>query len=796
MHGAGKTQAAFKFCWNCQKKYTIIAKLTATTNDTLIDSLKRLANRLSLKFPFPSESNAGVNPIQAMALLLGNYFNHEIRSKCAYVMLIDDIRTTNYPKDELSGFVSSLFEKVKTLKFIITTTENDLFGDFSDEIRQEIYFNGMSKNEYMPFLRKTEILKLESDDNIDKLVQTIGALPLTLNSARKYMGNVKMGIEYYLKALEELESTPEKYINTIKEGAIPSLLISLRQIIKDLKEEYEDIMEIIMCLRYFDFKAVWPDIIEVCCRHFAGVKSTPKMAAATIVHGFSKFSLCHFVKRSNKTMLSFHAETMMALKLYDKQENRKTDCERLWFLIQMFCFEIDLDVRVDISLDRNMLFLNHARKVIIKLEKVEDNDNVTDEDKLKERRVYLCYLHYVIGKTILFQATDIPLAHEHLMKARFLCLDLFKYSSDLAENKCPYLEGTEDIPEMQSKILKEAFQAVCANRMGNVFAKSFVCGKYRNLRDVQILQKVSKDKNVCKSGYLSTADYFHLSKNLSLALSLNLISEGFLSELMLHILFDNGKALDELLYLTKDRNHVKKGRDFEFKTCIEFSDLMKLRENFKAYPLLRYLAQDRGEQSYKLEKEYKKPSTESLKRRLSDIRVVKGNTQKNYFQLGILKTSANAHEYHNCQCYRLLLKYHQQLYKLSGSNETLSEGRKDMEEFQKILLKIEYDKKPYKWVEMPKFYIQLAQFLHLSEKNEDCEKSLEFFQKAIDFEETRGVYLTRFLWEGYYGKTKCLLLLKKNDEARTISGQLRNRLEGTNQTMRIKKLDELFNIGN
>ncbi|CAC5388239.1 unnamed protein product [Mytilus coruscus] len=790
-HGAGKTQAAFKFCWNCQTKCTIIAKLTATTKDSLIDSMKRLAIRLSLRFPAES-SDTGVNVIQSMALLLGEYFNHKHRSKFSYLMLIDDVRLNNFSTDSLYDFISILFEKVKRIKFIITTTENDLFRDFSEEMQQDIYFDGMSRNEYMPFLRRTDIFKKESDNNIDRLVQTVGALPLTLNSARKFMGTLNMSIECYLKGMAELESTPEKYTNAIGESAIPPILISLKKIINDIKKENEDIMEVIMCLRYFDFKAVWPDILEVCCRHFAGNKYSPKIAAVTIVNNFLKYSLCHFVKRSNKTMLSFHAETMLALKLCDKQENQKSECERLWFLIQVFCFEIDIDVRIDISLDRNMLFLIHARKVIRELEKNEDIDNVADEDKVKQRRVYLCYLHYVIGKTILFQATDIPLAHEHLMRARFLCLDLVKYSSDLAENRCPYLEGTEDIPDMQSNNLKEAFKSLCATQMGNTFAEAFVCSKYRNFRDVQILRKASENQNVCKSGYLSKADYLHLSKNHSLALSLDLISEGFLSELMLHILFDNGRALDELMYVANDKGHVKKGMDFEFKTCIEFSDLMKLGDKFKEYPLLRYLAQDRGEQSYKLEKEYKRPSTESLKRRISDMREVKGNSQKNYFQFGILKTSANAHDYYNCQCYRLLLKYHQQLYKLSDSNETLSEGRKDEEEFQKILIKMEHDKKPYKWMEMPKFYIQCAQFLHLSKKTEDYEMSLEFFQKAIDFEENRGVYLTRCLWEGYFGKTKCLLLLKRKVEAKQISDQLRKRLEGTNQTNRIKTLDELF----
>lgn len=795
-NGAGKTQAAYKFCWECKDKYFIIGKLTATTKDTMKDSMKKLARLLSLKLSQECSNNE-VEFFKDIASLLVNYFNHKSRSEFSYLLFIDDVRFENIDSDPLYGLIFRLIRDVKRIKIIITTLTHNLLSNF-DTKRKEIHFNGMSREEYLSFFRKTECFKEKTDKSIDTLVQATGDLPITVNSAREYIGKLNLSVEYYLDILKEVdERCDETFTAQLGKNVIPSLLVSFKSIIGELKEQYKDITEVIMLLRYLDYKALWPDIIEICYRHYSADKSIAKTAAAAIVNSFLEYSMCYFVKRSKGNMLSFHQETMLALKVFDKNENRKTDIERLCFLIQMFCLEIDIDVRVDISMDRNFLFLDHARKVVnqLQLDNKKD-DGVIEQGNIKQRHIFLCYLNNVIGKTLLFKATDIPLAHKHLMEGRSLCLNIIGHNSDLADSRCPYLgTDTDDIPHMNSCNVMDAFKSFCEIKMPSDFIPAYVFGKYRNDRDVHILRKKSNNKTLCKHGYLTESDYsLLLSIKPSLVMPLDLISKGFLGELMLHILFDNGSALDELLYEAKLYEHAKKGRDFEFETCIEFTNLMKRRKDFENYPLLRYLVFDRGEQAYKLNKDDKLPSVESVKSRISEIRKVKERSQEHYFQFGILKTSTEENEYHNCVCFRLLLKYHQQLYKISKSNEVLSDGKNDMKKFLQILLKIEKDEKPNKWVEMPKFFIQCAKVLRMSATSDDCESAIEIFEKVINIEEHKGVHLTRYIWQAYYGKASCLISLGRKDEAKIIHHQLRKRLEGTHQTYRIRKLKDLFNV--
>ncbi|XP_071149602.1 uncharacterized protein [Mytilus edulis] len=792
-HGAGKTQAAHKFCWECKEQYYIICKLTATSNVSLKDSMKKLAMFLSLKLS-PECSNNEDDFFQDSASLLVNYFNHKSRSNYSFLLIIDDVFFENINTDPLYNLIVKLVNDVRMLKIIITTLTRDLLSDFGEEQRQEIHFDGMSKDEYLSFFRKTKWFKEQTDKIIDKLVHATGSLPITLNSARHYIEHLKIKIPKYIDILKEVEESRDESIsNELGENVITPLLVSFKSIIDDLKSKYKDTTEVIMLLQYLDYRAVWQDMIEICYRHYSSDKSIAKTAAAAVVNRFLKYSLCNLVEKTKGNMLSFHPEIMLALKVFDKH-NRKNDVKRLCFLIQVFCFEIDIDVRVDISMDRNFLFLDHARKVLNQLQAVKKNDDsVKENGNIEQTQVFLCYLNYVIGKTFLFKATDIPLAHKHLMEARYLCLNIIGQYSDLADKNCSFFRtDTDEIPHMKSSHVRDAFKTFCEFEMPIEFFESFVFCKYRNERDVHILRNESKIETLCEHGYLTQNDYSSLfSIKPSLVMPLNLISKGFIAELMLHILFDNGRALDELMHEAQCYEHAKKGRDFEFKTCIEFTNLMKTRTEFENFPLLRYLVFDRGEQRYKLEKDDKMSSIESVKRRIQEIKKVKDSGHKHYFQFGILKTSTEDNEYHNCVCYRLLLKYHQELYKISESADILSDARNDMEEFLRILLNIEKDEKHSKWVEMPKFFIQCAKVLHMSKKDEDCEKAIEIFEKVINIEEHKGVHLTRYVWQAYYGKASCLLTLGRKDDAKIIHHQLQKRLEGTHQNYRIQKLEVL-----
>ncbi|CAC5391244.1 unnamed protein product [Mytilus coruscus] len=576
-----------------------------------------------------------------------NNFSKESGLMKYFLILIDDVHVNNAVNDSqttLSGMVSKtilLLSEVKTLKFIITTTNPMLIDDFSEDCK-EVIFEGMHPLECISFLKGSPHFIEETNEDIENLLKNIGCLPITINSASKFMVkynmHIKENIELYEKAKKDADN---ESINKV----VNCQTMPLECIMNGIDGSS---WEVITLLPYLDYASINLELVKACCYHVC--KDETK--AEIIIFRFLNYSLCQYLKRlrvfttegsQEDIIFSFHSETMRALKLIEKNTPTKktTDRHKLFVLLKMFCFEIDFDARINSTLERNLMFLNHARCVLRLFEEggYDQNEN---------EKVYMSYINYLIGKTILYQGTDIPLAHKHLMKSQKLCLEFVEEDSDLTSRKCPYLAtkvntNTEEVPIMKSEKASNIYKSLSSKTLDHNFVKQFVLSKRRDKRDVYLLQHESRYPKMCKSNYLSEQEYIYLTTcKPKLAMPLESICKSFLSELMLNILHDNGRALDELMLGAEHNEQVKIACAFEVGTYKE----LKSEKEFKDFPLLLYLAIERNEQDIHVQQ----CTLDNMKFNIDNLERSLQNESDYYFQFGVVKTI-----FHRCSLTDLLL---------------------------------------------------------------------------------------------------------------------------------------------
>ncbi|CAG2247044.1 unnamed protein product [Mytilus edulis] len=520
-----------------------------------------------------------------------------------------------------------------------------------------------------------------------------------------------------------------------------------------------------------------------------------------ILEGFSG-SVCHSEKNLVRRMtdkkiteissfyniLTFHELTMCVLNLIDNEKEdeismRSKRQSRTYFLLKMFCFEIDIDARTDVTLDRNMQFLPHAEKLLNELElpaKKKDSPEV---------KFYLSYLHCAIGSTLLYQRNDVESAHRYLLKSRSLCLELVRIENDLLVHELP---TEKDIQE----ILDTAF----LRKFDSTFVLEFVKSKRRSesekdvifdeLDDLKFLKKeADKTKEEFKYHYLNNDDLYDQLLKKNLALPVKDISETFVYELFQRILHNNSRAWNELRYITTDET-TETLRKASHSEVVFSNSLCRLMKKKKVQNVFVCLESDRSGRML----ERWTQDTNSSDEVDDDIAFYEAMLQEksnNYFDFGILKLSPRQNDRHIAMCKRILLWFLELRFtnqKKDNAEITFGYGKTILEELQAQINQMQNQK--YTWLTLPLLHIQCAKFLRLSSCPYDLTTAEHLFTKAVSLEESRGVTWSRFMWEGYVGALDCIRKSDKPFEEKKIIEEVTKKLTGTNRKYLIEKLRE------
>ncbi|XP_052101928.1 uncharacterized protein LOC127735704 [Mytilus californianus] len=343
--GAGKTQSAYWVCRKAQSKYSVIVKLSASNRADFVTSLKNFAINLNLGLPHEEDDMKIIESISSTIVTYLNNVSKESGLKNMFLVLIDDVHVDNAVNDSettLSKMVSKtilLLSEVNTLKLIITTTNPMLFDDCCLDYK-EVIFVGMIPTECVSFLKRSEHFKEETNEDIENLIKNIGCLPITINSARKFMIQHKMHIKKYIKLYEKLKDADNENITEV----VNCQKIPVEYIKNGLDGPS---WEVITLLPYLDYNSIHQELVEACCHHIC--KDETK--AEIIIGRFREYSLCQYDKiprlrvfstddSQEDRIISFHSETMLTLKLIDKNHNNKktTDRHKLFVLLKMFFF--------------------------------------------------------------------------------------------------------------------------------------------------------------------------------------------------------------------------------------------------------------------------------------------------------------------------------------------------------------------------------------------------------------------------------------------------------------------------
>lgn len=782
-------------------RYSVIAKINASDNKSFIDSLKNLATNLRL-----SIQNQDKNFCELLCNHIGNFLNHNHHRGCSYLIFIDNVMEINDP-DPLSH-VFSLKEQVKGLHIIVATVNSKIHTHF--KMAPVVTFNGMETSEILDLFKNNPSVEV-SNSEVKDLIRVIGNIPLVVDSAKQYILRREHTIKDYIEIFKDLTGIHAKdkfkahEMNNCK-SIIKSQLLPLKHIQEHLHALKEgELWDIVGYLPYLQYSSVSKEVLEACYYHSCPTKdneSLGKVKIDIIMDHFANFSVCHSEKNLVRRMtdqkiteissvyniLTFHELTMCVLDLIDNEKEadeilRSKRQSRTYFLLKMFCFEIDIDARTDVTLDRNMQFLPHAEKLLNELE-------LPDEKKESpEVKFYLSYLHCAIGSTLLYQRNDVESAHRYLLKSRSLCLELVMCKTDVLVHKVP---TEKDIQE----ILDTAF----LRKFDSNFVLEFVKSKRRSesekdvifdeLDDLKLFKKeADESKKEFKYHYLNNDGLYEQLLKKKLALPVKDISETFVYELVQRILHNNSRAWNELRYITTDET-TESLRKESHSEVVFSNSLCRLMKKKKVQKVFVCLESDRSGRML----ERWTQDTNSSDEVDDDIAFYEAMLQEksnNYFDFGILKLSPRQNDRHIAMCKRILLWFLELRFtnqKKDNAEITFGYGKTILEELQAQINQMQNQK--YTWLTLPLLHIQCAKFLRLSSCPYDLTTAEHLFTKAVSLEESRGVTWSRFMWEGYVGALDCIRKSDKPFEEKKIIEEVTKKLTGTNRKYLIEKLRE------
>lgn len=791
--GAGKTQTAHTYCNKMKEQYSIVAKFVATDDSSLLNSLKGLLKHL--KVPLDTDENENMI-IGSLLKSLSDYLNHSSRKKCLYLILIDDIHVLNQNLIE----IIRLLEFVEHLKFLLTTYDSTLKNSYVTACM--VYHNGMDEKECLQFFKKSDYFKNINPCDIKEIANKIGTIPLVLNCARQFIETTGININSYLEKFKEDEDskTLENIVSLQNPFYRYSLLQSQRIPLEQIQKKIDPTLwKVFMLLPLLNYSLISNEVLKACCYHLS---KDQQLSIDDMIYHCRCFSLCHnleipkhglsVLKNNdvhNNSSWSFHTVTILALKWmdasYGSHEERKHKQKRLKLLLKVFSFEINIDTRDNFTLERNLLFLSHAIKILDRCEQMNQEEKVDDEI-----RMYLAYLNCAVGKTFLFEGTDVKLAHKYLMTSRNLCLAIIGEESSLTKDLClyPNIVPESDFERPDFGKIEKTFKSFCNKEIEEFLIKEFILSKRRSPGEISLLQQESVNKTLCANGYLGDNEYKHLV-DIGLAIPHTDYKKLFLIELFLHILFENGRAFNELRVITDKKVNVRQICNFEFYTCNEFCKLLKASDISKDYKILLFLDNDRSVKSYIRWTGKTHISDDEIDLDIKNIDDLSKSNARILHDFGIAKMSPKTNDHHVCMCCKLLLK------NMVGKLESEKDENTKMEIFKKgknvvedFLKRIEINKDKG-WLALPLFYIQCGNYLLLSTDEKTLEQALNLFDGAITAERNRQDKLTRFTWEGYYGKVRCLSKLFRQKEAKDIYDNLKNELQGTGRDTLLNELE-------
>lgn len=315
---------------------------------------------------------------------------------------------------------------------------------------------------------------------------------------------------------------------------------------------------------------------------------------------------------------------------------------------------------------------------------------------------------------------------------------------------------------------KESLESVPKNVAEETFVEEFISGKRR--------YKGSLSKASCKRQeiYLKKSVLEKLIKH-NQALSVSMLGELIVSELLLHILLENGMCLYYLRTIPGyDHTNIHRADLKELKSCHKLRNLLQQKHQPSLLPSINI---DIIGRTYSVLAEYLKENTEVLEQQINELQEMEKRDQLVYY-FEILYDCLYSYTkfFYECQRRTLLLKCMLRRSLLDKSPHLMPECLIVADEFLRYMNKNQNIM--FGWLALPSFYAQCAKVYCVCGNDDYVRKGVELYQNVIEIDKRGQNTWTRYLWKGYYGQMQCFIKLDEPLKAQEICIRLTEKKNG------------------
>ncbi|XP_071144919.1 uncharacterized protein [Mytilus edulis] len=382
----------------------------------------------------------------------------------------------------------------------------------------------MTETEAVKYLNVDILL----NEKAKELAKRLGYLPDGLAFARTHIQTTDISVDSYLGKLETITSSGDS-------ASTKACQMLILQAEKNMSAEDKTIFYLMPYLNtdkipIFIFETLLPNTVH-------------KDEKTTIIDGFlknlEKYSLVVVKGKDEQRIITAHGFIFMILKASQSIDDRNSHLNKL--LIFFMC-NIDLDARLLEVIHRNVLLLHHAEAFLLHFE-----DNF--KSLVKETKAKLCYIYCAVGITYrLYGNTELS-ANTYLDKAKHTMYETFlsgqehQFSDIKTEDPSTtmndYLNGCGVLQE-HCKVIFNLLVGE-GKHVSHEFADTFIENKHRNSRIIDLLRNHGHLCATDLSNSQLTTQTIKTLRSKNLIMESKYISETFLVELMIRILYNSSK---------------------------------------------------------------------------------------------------------------------------------------------------------------------------------------------------------------------------------------------------------------
>lgn len=464
-----------------------------------------------------------------------------------------------------------------------------------------------------------------------------------------------------------------------------------------------------------------------------------KYEDSNVIERLRKYALCDLKGLGHDRVISIHALTQMALlnRLSTKERN-----QRILSLLNFFATNMIMDCRLCSSMQTNILFIDHAMNVLRMAEALSDPCDTI--------KVLICYVSTLVGVTFRIKGVDNFLVNQNLTRAMTHC---FQMIGEDPSQFGLYLSGDtrSDIRHITEHTRKEGILveklSSLKTKIPDKFIKEFIPSMKRPDKDMEHLKTRSNLSRFSFKEELGSELHSELVKK-KLSAPLDVVREFFFVELLIVILFNNGRNH----YLQK---HLRK----------KFMELSwelgeQLKEKCPNFLSIQFLITQRNGLLYKLLKVDQTNTTNEEKLMVLRSAVTKYTSllhdKEDYFEFGVLKLSKECKNFHHtAMCRKFLLKCYCRLFELHTTDtekrETYGLGMECAKKLTDLM------KEMADFTALPGLHVQLAKFYMLKspEGGSHIAKAIEHLEEADTMEKNTDVGLSHFRLQALFGLVVC-----------------------------------------